>query len=337
MMLDQQCIEGLSTAFRPNTKRNYKSRFNIYHRFCEFYGEIPFPATEWQLVRFARYLANGVTSYDTVKNYLSSVKRLHELGGYSFPSHPLNFLELELRSIRYDLAGPRRKAAPVDPTLLMKIHSRVDMNNDRHVVSYTALVVGFTLFLRKSNLVPDTAKSFNPNEQLIWSDLWWYGPVMMIYIKWSKTLQYRQKDLDLPLVEAQNWEICSVYWLQLLKKRFSPSLKDPIFSYPAAGIMVPLTYRALAQQYRTWVSEIGKDPESYTLHGLRRGGANQALTIGICDQDIMLMGDWSSNAYMEYIDLTIERRLVNMVQFVDEMDKQAEKCKTSNDRELYVI
>ena len=30
------------------------------------------------------------------------------------------------------------------------------------------------------------------------------------------------------------------------------------------------------------------------------------------------MGDRKSNAYMEYLDLTLERKLSNMVKFVDE-------------------
>ena len=32
------------------------------------------------------------------------------------------------------------------------------------------------------------------------------------------------------------------------------------------------------------------------------------------------MGDWKSNAYMEYLDLTLERKLCNMVKFMDETD-----------------
>ena len=35
----------------------------------------------------------------------------------------------------------------------------------------------------------------------------------------------------------------------------------------------------------------------------------------------MLMGDWVSNAYLQYIDLSLERRVTNMVKFVDEMDR----------------
>ena len=56
------------------------------------------------------------------------------------------------------------------------------------------------------------------------------------------------------------------------------------------------------------------------MHGLRCGGMNQALTVGICGEDLQLMGDWKSNAYMEYTDLTMDKRLSNMVWFMDESD-----------------
>ena len=32
------------------------------------------------------------------------------------------------------------------------------------------------------------------------------------------------------------------------------------------------------------------------------------------------MGDWKSRAYMEYIDLSMDHKVSNMVKFVDEMD-----------------
>ena len=34
------------------------------------------------------------------------------------------------------------------------------------------------------------------------------------------------------------------------------------------------------------------------------------------------MGDWASDAYLEYIDLTLDRRVTNMVKFVEEIDRQ---------------
>ena len=78
----------------------------------------------------------------------------------------------------------------------------------------------------------------------------------------------------------------------------------------------------LSKKLKEWVTKVGLNGEMYTLHGLRRGGVNQALTAGICGEDLKLMGDWRSDAYMEYIDLNMERRVSNMVKFVDEIDEK---------------
>ena len=308
-------------AYRPGTLRNYRSKSNSYLRFTEFYQIAPFPATEWNLIRYARYLANGMTSYDSVKGYLSGVKRLHELGGYTFPTQ-MKILAAIMRSIKYELAGAVKKAVPVTPHLLRRIFKLIDIKDVIQVTAYTALVVGFMLFLRKSNLVPDTQGGFNPKEQLTWADVWWKGEILMVIIRWSKTLQYREKELELPLVPARTVQVCAVHWLKYLRCMVKLKATDPIFSYPSGGKMIPLTYDKLGKMYRDWILRLGiTNVENYALHGLRRGGANHALTVGICGEDVQLMGDWKSLAYMEYIDLNMERRLFNMVHFVEKMDE----------------
>ena len=324
MLIDRQCINSLKTIYRPGTLRNYRSKSNSYLRFSEFYGLSPFPTTEWNLIRYALYLANGMTSYDSVKGYLSGVKKLHELGGYSFPTE-LKLLAAEMRSIKYELASAVKKAVPVTPHLLKRIFKLVDIKDVVQVAGFTALVVGFMLFLRKSNLVPDTQQSFDPKHQLTWGDLWWNGDILMVIIRWSKTLQYRQKELELPLVPANTVQVCAVYWIKYLKCLTKPKIDDPLLSYPSGGKLVPLTYDKLGKMYRTWLSQLGiTQLDNYTLHGLRRGGANHALTVGICGEDVQLMGDWKSQAYMEYIDLNMERRLFNMVHFIEKMDEKLE-------------
>ena len=190
----------------------------MYFRFCTYYGLQPFPADEWQLVRFARYVANAVTSYDTVAGYLSSIKRLHELGDFVFPRNTY-LLKLELMAIRRELAHLVKKAPPVTPELLASIFQHMNIQSDQEVAAYTALVVGFTLFLRKSNLVPDSVDGFNPKEQLCVEDVKIQNNMVVIEIKWSKTLQNRQKELLLPLVPAKRKLICAVFWLRYVLGR----------------------------------------------------------------------------------------------------------------------
>ena len=102
----------------------------------------------------------------------------------------------------------------------------------------------------------------------------------------------------------------------------------PLFGYNRGkkGPLVPLTADVLANKYKEWVKLTGRQSDGYTLHGLRQGGVNHALTMGLCGEDIMIMGDWASTAYMQYIDLTLEWHVTNMVKFVDEMDHMLDQA-----------
>ena len=268
-----------------------------------------------------RYVANAVTSFDTVTRYLSLVKRLHEFGAMAFPAQ-VHLLKFELMVIKKELMHLVKKAPPIMPTILLEIAGKVDWTREEEMVAYAALVIGFTLFLRKSNLVSESVNSFNKKEQLTVEDVWCHQELVMVEIKWSKTLQTRDKELVIPLVPAKTQMLCAAGWVKrILRSRRKVSVGDPLFGYQSNGLVIPLTYDKLSKRLKEWVSATGRDGQEYTLHGLcRGGGGNQALTVGIGGQDIQLMGDWKSNPYMEYLDLTLERKLSNMVKFVDETD-----------------
>ena len=243
----------------------------MYFRFCEYYELILFPASEWQLIRFVRYVANGVTSYDTVTGYLSSIRRLHELGGFPLPKE-VHWLKLELMAIKRELAHLVKKAPPITPLMLVEMFQHVTASRQDQV-AYAALVVGFTLFLRKSNLVPDSINGFNPKEQLTVEDITWKGERMVIDIEWSKTLQVRDRELVLPLIPARNKVVCAVAWIkQILACRAQIRKGDPLFAYEVNGLLIPLTYEVLSKKLKEWVGLMGRQGDLHTLHGLRRGG-----------------------------------------------------------------
>ena len=191
--LDLQCEKTLRNVYRPNTARNYRSRANIYLRFCHFYKIKAFPVQEWDMVRYARYLANGLTCYDSLAGYVSTIKRLHELGGYQFPEHT-HILKAQMLALKREMAAPVKKAPPVTPVILSQIHAHVNFASGLQTACYAALVVGFCLFLRRSNLVPETVKGFNAAEQLVRGDVWTYTWLTMIDIKWSKTEQFKPQN-----------------------------------------------------------------------------------------------------------------------------------------------
>lgn len=315
--LDDQCYDTLKKGYRPGTLKNIRSQALIYSRFCEFYGLNRFPASEWQMVRYARYIANTVVSYETVINYLAGVRTLHRLGGYALPDlrESPNLIHI-LRAIKFELAHPIKQAEPVTPELLRELYDFIDLSSLRDIVCFTALLLGFYMFLRKSNLVPDTLQGFNPSEQLIRSDIRIGNGLVLVEIKWSKTLQYREKILLLPLIPASDKRICPVFWLQLMLGKIQASPADPLLAVPGPAGLQPVTYAQLGERLKQLVAATGRPAERYTLHGLRRGGTCHALESGLVGEDLKIMGDWASDAYMTYIDQTVQRRVRNMVQFM---------------------
>ena len=265
--LNQQCVDTLKTAYRPYTVRNYHSKLTGYLRFCEFYNLCPFSALEWQLIQFARYLGNGVTSFDTVKGYLSVIKRAHEIGDFTFPVK-VELLKLEMRAIRFELAGPVKKATPITLEMLVDIVQHVKFDLPVELVCYVALVVGFCLFLRRSNLAPDTQKGFNSKEQLTRGDIFQFGNILVADIRWHKSLQYRQRDLYLPLILAKNKVVCPAFWLKVLLHKWVVDKNLPLFGYPQQGSWIPITTELLAKKLQGWIRATGREEESFTLHGL---------------------------------------------------------------------
>lgn len=318
-LLDGQCYETMRHSYRPSTLKNIKSQALIYQRFCRFYGLEMFPASAWQLIRYARYIANTVISYETVANYVSGVRKLHQLGGYEVPGPDEPNMQHFMRAIKRELAHPIKQAEPMTPDILKDIYNVLNLNKPYEIVCYTAILVGFYLFLRKSNLVPDGKNNFNPAEQLTRGDARKGKNMVLMVIRWSKTLQFQEKQLLLPLIPAKDVTICPVYWINYMCALIQAEAHEPLFCYPEKGKQgrVPVTYDQLRTQLRKWVAATGRNPEKFTLHGLRKGGANWALESGLVGEDLKLLGDWASDAYMVYLDHSLQRRVNNMVRFME--------------------
>ena len=108
------------------------------------------------------------------------------------------------------------------------------------MVAWTALLLGFYMFLRKSNLVPDTMDTFNGEQQFCRSDINLLGldKAMMVEIRWSKTIQFKQKVLRLPVLPAKNKAICPVFWTHYMINKIPAQLHHPVLTLNAVGAAV---------------------------------------------------------------------------------------------------
>ena len=243
--------------------------------------------------------------------------------GLTIPDPLEKQMQLFTQGLKNIMPQETKQMKPITPEMLIKIFDVVDFTNMTDMVAWVATLVGFTLFLRRSNLAPESMTKFDSEKQFCRKDFNVIDPtsVMMAEVRWSKTIQFKEKVLRLPILPAENKNICPVVWVHYMLEQIPGSPEDPLFLVPSKGEKLALSTNQLIARLRKWLTLIGEDPEKYGLHSLRRGGATFALQCNIQGEMIKVLGDWASDAWRRYCDISMEQRLDSMQAFVEGLNK----------------
>lgn len=311
-LFDDMVIQLTRGGPAPGSWNNLVTHSKKYQKFCQLLHIAPFPISEQNFCRYMAYLTFSLTSADSVLSYLSGVKKLHAYARVPMP-HLSPYVDTVFSGIKRSLAYQIHQAEPVTPQILKQISASVDHSDCKQVVCFTALVVGFYLFLRASNLTTWTQTSFNPERNLSRGDIRLSPDLALIEIKWSKTIQYFEKTLLIPIVKIMLPEICPITWIYHMITLISASPNHPAFClFNKKGELVPLTYQTVSDQFKKWIALIGQNPASHSLHGLRRGGVTFAFDSDLSSETIKLLGDWASDSFRWYIDHNLQQRICAM-------------------------
>ena len=169
---------------------------------------------------FAEFLLISGRSPATVKNYLSAVKLLFQ--EWQVPSVVKDLASpawtLMLRAIAYSAEPQLDHRSAVSKEDLIKLVAVCDTDPSL-VPLRVALVFGFLCYLRISNLAPPTAQSFDPARHSSWADV---RPckqgLLLLLLKWTKTLQTKQGVTTIPLAALQDQRICPIATWNLYKQ-----------------------------------------------------------------------------------------------------------------------
>lgn len=101
--LDQMVVELVQGGPAKGTWRNLKTHSKRYHEFCMVLKVEPFPLTEMNLCRYVAYLTFTLSSYGSVTNYLSGVRKLNALARLNQPSET-GYLDSVLKGVKRLLA-----------------------------------------------------------------------------------------------------------------------------------------------------------------------------------------------------------------------------------------
>ena len=189
--LDKQVQEFQQNAFAEGTKSNLQTQVNAYFQFCKLYNISPLPATGPNLSRYATWLAvsKRAKSIQTVKNYLSAIRTLSKLYGYSCPTPTTDGgLGLTVRGLAKKLGKNQKRMFPITKTILKKLiqpgSEVLALNNSEqlakmnpiqyqhtfgttiiHQVCSALFLLLFLSFLRAENVIPKTCARFDKVRQ----------------------------------------------------------------------------------------------------------------------------------------------------------------------------
>ena len=258
-------------------------------------------------------------SPDSVGNYLSGMRTMLALVGMEVPDTKNKQMHMFTTGLKRVMDHIVKQAAPMTPQLLVRMSRVVKYTDKIEVIAWTATLLGFYMFLRKSNLVPEAMDKFDPLHQFRRMDINLLGldRAMMCEVRWTKTLQNRQKILRFPVLPADNKAICLVFWTHKMIMDNVGQPRDPLFLIKTPNARLTLSANQLIYRIRKWLKLIGECEQAYLLHLLRRGGATFAYESDLEGDMIKLLGGWASDCYTRYIDVSIDKKYKSMKAFVE--------------------
>ena len=155
-------------------------------------------------------------------------------------------------------------------------------------------------FIRQGNLVPRAVGAFDATRHLTRDDISRHAKGLLVRLKWTKTMQSSCTPTSVCLPQIPGSLLCpTAAYEALLQVGPTSSPGQPFIRYLDGN---PITAAYLTAQWRTLIGAAGLDPAGFSLHSLRRGGAQFALHRGgALLTDVMAHGTWRSDAVRAYI------------------------------------
>ena len=162
-------------------------------------------------------------------------------------------------------------------------------------VIWAKFVKLFFGFFHLSNLCPHSLSSFDFTRHLAAGDIFFDSDTVKVLIKWSKTIQSRDKVKLISLPKLGRAAICPVRALSKMLKMYSPSGNDPLFQFRYQSGWKVLMDSKVRKTLSLLNVKIGYSPHYFTFHSFGRSAASLAFFSHVPLHQIKVQGTWSSD------------------------------------------
>lgn len=140
-------------------------------------------------------------------------------------------MRLVLQAVKRRMHQAPFAKLPIDPNLLRHFHAQFDMNNSFHASLWCSFLLAFFAFLRKSNVVPRSLAAYDSLKHLSRSNIVRTGYGLSLTLNWSKTNQYHERNLEIPIAEIQGDILDPVRAFENMCRLAPASAQSPAFSF----------------------------------------------------------------------------------------------------------
>lgn len=298
-------------AYAIGTTRNHRSQLKKFQCFVAQVGVDVLPISDDMLCLYIQFLSRSLRSFQSVLNYVSGLKFFHQLLDMPFPSLASVQVRLTLRGLRNSMRPPVR-ASPMTPTILLRLYQMLDVTRPAHAMIWCLFLFLFFLFSRKSQFLPESVSKLQLAHLVTRGDVVPYQGVLLVSFRWTKTRQHLKSPLVIPLSPVPGSPLCPVRAFVRMSKLIPAPSQSPVFVLPpsmGSARLEPMLYSTFHQVFREMLDRAGLKSQGFSSHSFRRGGASLAFALGIPPQLIQAQGDWLSDAYKQYIEVGLSRRI----------------------------
>ena len=294
-----------AAAFAPGSKSNIRSQSKAFFIFCKYYEIQALPISTEYICLYAQFLARSFKTVDAIKAYLQAVKHLHQLVGADLSGLENPQLGLTLKGIARLINVPPTQAYPLTPQILAEIHDLLSFDSPLDLVFWSVLLTGFYSLARISNLVKTNKNNF----QLSRKQVFLGKNLMLLIFTKTKTIQFGQRALKIPLVAQPDSILCPVRAYKRMLEDIPAPKDSSAFVIPVNRRLTDFTYSRFQKRLKSLITLTGRNPRLYSSHSMRRGGATTAFMAGVPTKVIQTQGDWATDSYLRYIKLPASERL----------------------------
>ncbi len=310
--LSRQAAARVTGGLAASTRRAYQADWGAFEDWCAAAGRRALPASAQTLAEYVTHLTTLVTRHgappapSSIERALGCIQSAHKLAGHVCQARLATLALRDYRRERARAGHAPRRAPVIDLARLRRMAEATDATTLAGRRDRFVLVLGFAMMGRRSEAAA-----------LDIADLVFAEEGLQITIRMSKTDQdARGETVHVPY--GSNPGTCPVRlargWLADLAERgvtSGPLLRsvdrhDRLAGTPGYAGRAPASGRMSGDGLNRVVKAAAAraalpDPDSYTFHGLRAGGATESAKAGTPTAYIKDHGRWKSDVVNTYV------------------------------------